>query len=116
MNCFKKVIESIEIAKKAEQKFCCNHTVTNENVNELPEMRFFAQSRKLYVNFNPVFSYFGNPGLSKEYADRIKENLVGPFVSGSIVLCELIKKVGIIQKCQFVKQLAQLSQSHRITT
>lgn len=69
VDCFKGVIKSIEIAKSLGEYPDILFTVTNETYKKLPRMYEIAQSHGLVLMVNPVFSYFGNPGLSEEAVD-----------------------------------------------
>ena len=73
VNCYKSVFESIEIAKSLGEYPDILFTVTNETYKKLPQMLDVAVKHDLVLLVNPVFSYFGNPGLSKEAVDYIDE-------------------------------------------
>lgn len=73
VNCYKKVFESIKIAKSLNEYPDILFTVTNETVSRLPEMHKIAVDNDLVLLVNPVFSYFGNPGLSLESINKIEE-------------------------------------------
>lgn len=73
VNCYKKVFESIHIAKALGEFPDILFTVTNENVNRLDEMYDIAQYHELVLIINPVFTYFGNPGLSIESLDKVEK-------------------------------------------
>ncbi len=77
VNCFNKVFESIEIAKSLGEFPDILFTVTNDTYKKLPRMHRLAQKHDLVLIVNPVFSYFGNPGLSEEALDFIEEYSTG---------------------------------------
>jgi MoaA/NifB/PqqE/SkfB family radical SAM enzyme len=73
VNCFNSIFKSIEIAKSLGEFPDILFTVTNETYNKLPRMHELAQQHDLVLLVNPVFSYFGNPGLTPEAVDYIDE-------------------------------------------
>jgi len=73
VNCFNHVIKSIEIAKSLGEFPDILFTVTNDTYRKLPRMHELAAKYDLVLMVNPVFSYFGNPGLSLEALDFIEE-------------------------------------------
>ena len=73
VNCYKSVFESIEIAKSLGEYPDILFTVTNETYKKLPQMLDVAVKHDLVLLVNPVFSYFGNPGLSEEVVDYIDD-------------------------------------------
>ncbi|MDP4116275.1 MAG: radical SAM protein [Bacteroidota bacterium] len=75
--CYKKVFESIEIAKSLNEYPDILFTVTNETYKKLPEMHDIAIKQDLVLLVNPVFSYFNNPGLNDEALDYIEEYCEG---------------------------------------
>lgn len=73
VDCYNSVFKSIEIAKSLGEFPDILFTVTNETYRKLPQMHAIAQKYDLVLLVNPVFSYFGNPGLSREainYVDK----------------------------------------------
>ncbi|NWF49612.1 MAG: radical SAM protein [Ignavibacteriaceae bacterium] len=73
VNCYKSVLKSIEIAKSLGEFPDILFTVTNETYHKLPLMHEIANRYELVLLVNPVFSYFGNPGLSEEAVDYIDQ-------------------------------------------
>ncbi len=73
VDCYSHVLKSIDIAKSLGEFPDILFTVTNETYKKLPRMRELAQEKGLVLLVNPVFSYFGNPGLSDEAVDFIEE-------------------------------------------
>ncbi len=79
VDCYKSVFNSIEIAKSLGEFPDILFTVTNETYKKLPKMHEIAQKYDLVLLVNPVFSYFGNPGLSREAIDYVDEYCDGKF-------------------------------------
>ncbi len=77
VNCFESVLKSISIAKKLGEFPDILFTVTNETYQKLPEMYELSKKHEVVLIVNPVFSYFGNPGL---HDDAI--NFIRAFVKG----------------------------------
>lgn len=73
VDCYNHVLRSIDIAKSLGEYPDILFTVTNETFRKLPQMHEIAQKHNLVLLVNPVFSYFGNPGLSDEAIDFIEE-------------------------------------------
>lgn len=73
VDCYNSVFKSIEIAKSLEEFPDILFTVTNETYRKLPQMHAIAQKYDLVLLVNPVFSYFGNPGLSREAINYVDE-------------------------------------------
>lgn len=73
VDCYKSVMESIKIAKSIGEFPDLLFTVTNDTYKKLPEMHEIAAKNDLVLLVNPVFSYFGNPGLTEEAIDYIDE-------------------------------------------
>ena len=79
INCYKRVFESIDIAKSLGEFPDILFTVTNETYKKLPQMYDIAVKHNQVLIVNPVFSYFGNPGLSDAALDYLEE-----FVDGKL--------------------------------
>lgn len=75
INCFQSVLKSLDTAKNLGEYPDILFTVTNETYVKLPKMHEIAQKKNLVLIVNPVFSYFGNPGLD-EHAIKFIENYV----------------------------------------
>lgn len=73
VDCYKQVLNSLEIAKSLGEYPDVLFTVTNETYKKLPRMHEIAAKRGLVLLVNPVFSYFGNPGLSNEAVDYVDD-------------------------------------------
>ncbi len=77
VDCFNSVIKSAGIAKSLGEYPDILFTVTNNTYKKLPRMHELAEKLDLLLIVNPVFSYFGNPGLSDEALDFIEEYIDG---------------------------------------
>jgi len=73
VKCYNLVMESIYIARSLGEYPDILFTVTNDTFRKLPQMHEIARRHDLVLLVNPVFSYFGNPGLSEEAIDFIEE-------------------------------------------
>lgn len=73
VKCFKSIFKSIEIAKSLGEFPDILFTATNETYKKLPRMHEIAQRYGLLLIINPVFSYFGNPGLNDEAIAYLEE-------------------------------------------
>lgn len=73
VDCFNAVLKSINIAKSIGEYPDILFTVTNDTYKKLPRMHEIAAKHDLVLLVNPVFSYFGNPGLTNEAVDFIDE-------------------------------------------
>lgn len=73
VDCYNSVFNSIKIAKSLGEYPDILFTVTNDTYKKLPQMHEIAQQNDLVLLVNPVFSYFGNPGLSDEAIDIVDE-------------------------------------------
>jgi len=74
VNCYSSVFKSIEIAKSLGEYPDILFTITEDTYKKLPRMHKIAQKYGLVLLVNPVFSYFGNPGLSNQALDYIEKN------------------------------------------
>ncbi len=77
VDCYKAVIKSIYIAKSLGEFPDILFTVTDDTYRKLPRMHEICQKNSLVLIVNPVFSYFGNPGLSNAAIDFIEEYIEG---------------------------------------
>ncbi len=77
IDCYKSVLESVEVAKSIGEFPDILFTVTNDTYKKLPRMHALAAERGLVLLVNPVFSYFGNPGLTNEAIDFIEGYVSG---------------------------------------
>ncbi len=77
VNCYDQVFKSIEVAKSLGEFPDILFTATNETYKKLPRMHEIAVKHDLVLIVNPVFSYFGNPGLSEEALDFVESYIDG---------------------------------------
>jgi len=77
VSCYNHVLKSLDIAKSIGEYPDILFTVTDETYLKLPRMHEIAQKAGLMLIVNPVFSYFGNPGLSVKALDYIEEYVNG---------------------------------------
>jgi MoaA/NifB/PqqE/SkfB family radical SAM enzyme len=77
---YHKVMESIAIAKSRRQKISLLHTVTDENVQALPDMVSFAQRNRCVLCLNPCFEYFENKAISSRSIPILKQYFREPYV------------------------------------
>ena len=73
VDCYKSIFKSIEIAKSLCEFPDILFTVTKDTYKKLPRMHELAAKYDLVLLVNPVFSYFGNPGLSNVAVDYVDE-------------------------------------------
>jgi len=73
VDCYNHVLKSLDIAKSLGEYPDVLFTVTNETYKKLPRMHEIAAEKGLVLLVNPVFSYFGNPGLTDEAIDYVDE-------------------------------------------
>ncbi|MGB5849962.1 MAG: radical SAM protein [Ignavibacteriaceae bacterium] len=73
VDCYNSVFKSIEIAKSLHEYPDILFTVTNDTYKKLPQMHAIAEKYDLVLLVNPVFSYFGNPGLNEKAVDYVDE-------------------------------------------
>lgn len=79
VKCFDSVMKSIDIAKSLGEFPDILFTATNDSYHLLPQMYELAKSKGLVLIINPVFSYFGNPGLNMAAIEYISEFAKGKF-------------------------------------
>ncbi len=65
---FDRVLESIETARSLGERPTLIHTVTEKNLESVPDLISLARSLRVPLFLNPCFSYPGNRGLSQEGA------------------------------------------------
>jgi len=73
VDCYNSIFKSIDIAKSLGEFPDILFTVTNETYRKLPRMHELAAKHDLVLLVNPVFSYFGNPGLTQEAVDYVED-------------------------------------------
>lgn len=77
VNCYQHVLKSIEIAKSLGEYPDILFTATNETYRKLPRMHEIAAKHDLVLIVNPVFSYWGNPGLNDKALDFLENYVDG---------------------------------------
>lgn len=77
VNCYSHVIKSIEYARLLGEFPDILFTVTNETYLKLPRMHEIAAKYGLVLIVNPVFAYWGNPGLSDEAMNYLENYTSG---------------------------------------
>jgi MoaA/NifB/PqqE/SkfB family radical SAM enzyme len=117
-DCYKSVLKSIGIAKSLGEYPDILFTVTDDTYSKLPQMHDLAQKYGLVLLLNPVFSYFGNPGLSEKALDYIAEYSSGkPDVYLNKGFVKLRKDGGnkiIDPSCKAVSRVIVISPSNEI--
>lgn len=73
LDCYRSVMDSIDIALSINEHPDILFTVTDETYKKLPQMHEFAERKGLVLIVNPVFPYFGNPGLSEQASGYIDD-------------------------------------------
>jgi len=71
VNCFDKVMESIEIAVALKEKPDVLMTVTPDNFSQIEQVHDIAAKNKLMLILNPVFEYIADQGPDRELADKL---------------------------------------------
>ncbi len=69
--CFDSVMASVEAARALGETPTFIHTVTDGTIGDVPAVIELAKGMQVPLFLNPCFSYFNNPGLSKENAARL---------------------------------------------
>jgi MoaA/NifB/PqqE/SkfB family radical SAM enzyme len=77
---FKKVIESIDIAKNLKQNICIICTVSDDNFKNIPQVIDFCKNKKTTVFIHPVFRYFDKTELKKGFIRELKKYFWHPYV------------------------------------
>ncbi len=118
VNCYNSVLQSLELAKSIGEFPDILFTVTNETYKKLPRMHEIAAKRELLLIVNPVFSYFGNPGLSNEALNYIENYIDGkPYVYMNKGFVKLRKDGGnqiSDPKCKAVSRVVVISPNNEI--
>lgn len=109
---YKQVITSIKIAKELQQKAYLLHTVTNENISDLPQIVEFAQKNRCVLSLNPCFTYFNNEELSSTLIAQLTKYRKEPYVMLNLALLKFIADGGNQPQapiCQAVKNIIVIS-------
>ncbi len=77
LKCFDAVMSGIDLAKSLGEYPDILFTVTNETYQKLPQMYEIAKEKGLVLIVNPVFSYFGNPGLNDDAISYLQNYVKG---------------------------------------
>lgn len=91
---FHNVLFSIKKAKEVKQKISLLHTVTDQNLQALPNMIAFARKQQCSLRINPCFTYFGKPWLSHENATILEKYHNEPNVTVNLALLKLLAQGG----------------------
>ena len=78
--CFDTVMQSIDIARKLDEKPDLLYTVTKDNISQLSQAAAFARRTGFMLIVNPVFSHIQNHNLDSQYLDEIEQYANLPFV------------------------------------
>ena len=92
--CYDAVMESVDLAQRMGERPDILFTVTSNNIGRLPEMVSFAQAQKLILIVNPVFSYFGNSGLSADQVAHLRRFRRAPYVYLNRAFLQLLEQGG----------------------
>ncbi len=91
---FEKVMESIDASLKLDKKPIINFTATREGIMFLPEMVEIAERFGLLLWINPVYSFEGLQGFTRETIDHIKYMLRRKNVAANLAALEFVKQGG----------------------
>ena len=94
LDCYDRVLESIEIARRMNQFVNINFSVGNDTLHEIDGMLRLARDLKVVVHVMPMFAYFGNPALQKQYVERLRSLLGRPYVSINLAALKFVEEGG----------------------
>jgi len=94
VHCHDQVMKSFDIAKHLNERPDILFTVTDQNVNQLPNLVRFAQKNQLILLVNPAFEYFHNAKPEQKTLDTIHSFLTEPFVYINRGILRFMKKNG----------------------
>jgi MoaA/NifB/PqqE/SkfB family radical SAM enzyme len=94
LDCYDRVLESIEIARRMKQFVNINFSVGNDTLHEIDGMLRLARELKVVVHVMPMFAYFGNPALQKQYIDRLRGLFGAPYVSINLAALKFVEEGG----------------------
>ncbi len=94
LDCYNRVLEGIRIARGMKQFVNVNFSVGNENLDEVPGMVRLARDLKVVVHVMPVFSYFENPPLHREYINTLRGLFGKPYMSVNLAALKLHESGG----------------------
>ncbi len=92
--CYDRVLESLDLADNLGEKPDILFTVSDSNVHHLHAMIHLAQKKKRMLLINPVFSYFGNPGIGQKALKMIQTVVSQPYVYVNRGILHLMKQNG----------------------
>jgi MoaA/NifB/PqqE/SkfB family radical SAM enzyme len=113
LKCYDKVMESLELARRMKQFVNINFSVGNDNLDEIPGMLRLARDLKVVVYVMPIFSYFGNDALRKEFVGTLRSLFGKPYVSLNLAALKFVEKGGndpARPKCRAISANVAVSQ------
>ena len=78
---FDNVMESVDVALMLGEKPTFIHTVTDNNLGNVPDVIALARKKNVPLFLNPCFAYSGSTGLSREGAIELGNLAHGPGIS-----------------------------------
>lgn len=94
LDCYDRVLESLQIARRMDQFVNINFSVGNDTLHEVDGMLRLARDLKVVVHVMPMFSYFGNPALQKQYVERLRSLHGEPYVSINLAALKFVEAGG----------------------
>ena len=94
VQCFSRVINSIERAKEAGQNVRICWTVTHENIDEIDNMIDLCKRYDIMLGVNYSYSYFGNKSIDYEHARKLKSYFRHPNVLSDYAALSFIQHGG----------------------
>ncbi|MBD3234164.1 MAG: radical SAM protein [candidate division Zixibacteria bacterium] len=94
VNCYDRVMESIEIAKSLGEKPDIMFTVNEGNLSSIVDLVKFAQDEKLMLLINPEFDYSQNRGFQREFWNYLRSYSKKPYVYLNYAFERLHRKGG----------------------
>ena len=77
---FDNLMKSIDIAKGFKENIVIICTVTDNTIDNVPELVEFCKNKKITIFLHPVFKYFDENTLSKKNVKKIKKFFWHPYV------------------------------------
>lgn len=94
VNCFDKVMESIETAVDLKEKPDILMTVTPDNFDQIEKVHEIAARNKLMLILNPVFEYLAEDGPDRELADKLLKLRRKKFLYNNTAFLKLMMEGG----------------------
>jgi MoaA/NifB/PqqE/SkfB family radical SAM enzyme len=94
LDCYDRVLESIRIARRMDQFVNINFSVGNDTLHEVEGMVRLAQELRVVVHVMPMFAYFGNPALQKQYVASLRSLFGRPYVSINLAALKFVEEGG----------------------